>query len=81
MSVLQILSVLVKFGYYDDSSDVSDLLPSIHKLLNGSKDFPRKISMKAERSISFLRTNLQDREFNCCVISHNKNAYFGSSFD
>ena len=42
VKVLQALSVLVKFGYYDDSKDVNDLLPSLQKLLNGKDDFPSK---------------------------------------
>ena len=42
LTVLQVLSVLVKFGYYDDPSDVSVLLPSIIKLLNGKDDMPTK---------------------------------------
>lgn len=42
VKVLQVLSVLVKFGYYDDPSDMSVLLPSILKLLNGKDDFPTK---------------------------------------
>ncbi len=39
VKVLQVLTVLVKFGYYDD---VNDLLPSIQKLLNGKDDYPTK---------------------------------------
>ncbi len=42
MKALQALTVLVKFGYYDDSDDVNDLLPSIQKLLNGKDDYPTK---------------------------------------
>ena len=42
MKVLQVLTVLVKFGYYDDSKDVNDLLPTIHKLLNGRDDYPTR---------------------------------------
>lgn len=34
MKVLQLLTDLVKFGYYDDPADVGVLLPAIHKLLN-----------------------------------------------
>ena len=40
--MLQVLTVLVKFGYYDDSKDVNELLPSILTLLNGKDDFPTK---------------------------------------
>ena len=42
VKVLQVLTVLVKFGYYDDSEDVNQLLPSIQNLLNGKDDFPTK---------------------------------------
>ena len=42
VKVLQVLTVLVKFGYYDDSEDVNELLPSIQKLLNGKDDYPTK---------------------------------------
>ena len=38
--VLQVLTVLVKYGYYDDSADIDDVLPSLHKLMNGNKDYP-----------------------------------------
>ena len=43
MKVLQVLTVLVKFGYYNDSEDVNELLPSIQKLLNGKDDYPTKL--------------------------------------
>ena len=42
VKVLQVLTVLVKFGYYDDSEDVNELLPFIQKLLNGKDDYPTK---------------------------------------
>ena len=42
VKVLQLLAVLVKFGYYDDNNHVKDLLPSIFKLLNGKEDYPTK---------------------------------------
>ena len=51
MKVLQLLTVLVKFGYYDDDNDVKDFLPAIHKFLNGKEDFPtRQIKMSREIS-------------------------------
>lgn len=41
--VLQLLVVLVKFGYYDDPKDVKDLLLIIYVVLNGKKnDYPSK---------------------------------------
>ncbi len=42
VKVLQLLAVLMKFGYYDDNNHVKDLLPSIFKLLNGKEDHPTK---------------------------------------
>ncbi len=56
VKVLQVLTVLVKFGYYDDSDDVNDLLPSIQKLLNGKDDFPTKqIKQSSELVIGELQ--------------------------
>ena len=40
--MLQLLAVLVKYGYYDNAKDVKDLLPSLYKLLDGKNDFPTK---------------------------------------
>lgn len=49
IKVLQILTSLVKFGYYDDSEDLKPLLPSIFKLLNGKEDFPtEKVKFAAQ---------------------------------
>ena len=49
--VLQMLTVLIKYGYYDDPAHVNELLPSIHKLLNGCKDYPtRQIKQASELS-------------------------------
>ncbi len=42
VKVLQVLTVFVKFGYYDDSDDVNDLLPTIQKLLYGKDDYPTR---------------------------------------
>ena len=42
--MLQLLAVLVKYGYYDDVKDVKSILPSIFKLLDGKRDFPTKLS-------------------------------------
>ena len=45
------LTVLIKYGYYDDTADVNELLPSIHKLLDGCQDFPtRQIKQASEMS-------------------------------
>ena len=52
VKVLQLLTVLVKFGYYDDNNDVKQILPAILKFLNGRNDFPTrqiKVVKKAGR--------------------------------
>ena len=52
VKVLQLLTSLIKFGYYDDTADIKALLPSIQKLLNGKEDFPTKES-KASAALPF----------------------------
>jgi hypothetical protein len=52
VKVLEMLTVLIKYGYYDDTSHVLELLPSIHKLMNGCKDFPTK-HVKQASEMSF----------------------------
>ena len=52
VKVLELLAVLVKFGYYDDSSDIEPLLPSIEKLLSGSDDYPTR-QIKASMEWTF----------------------------
>ena len=42
MKVLQVLTSLVKYGYYDDPDDIKDLLHAIHELLDGQDDYPTK---------------------------------------
>ncbi len=52
VKVLQVLTALVKYGYYDDSEDIEDLLPAIHELLDGQDDYPtRKIRLKFDHSM------------------------------
>ena len=52
VKVLQLLFVLVNFGYYDDIEDVKQFLPAVYKLLNGKEDYPtRKIKTAAETSL------------------------------
>ena len=52
--VLQVLTVLVKYGYYDDSADIDDVLPSLHKLMNGKRDYPTEQIMSSG-PLSFIR--------------------------
>ncbi len=56
VKVLQLLAVLVKFGYYDDNNHVKDLLPSIFKLLNGKEDYPTKLMKEQMESIDETET-------------------------
>ena len=60
LKVLQLLAVLVKYGYYDDANHVKDVVPSLYKLLDGSRDYP------TEQVKQFVEKNgqhqQQDRE-------------------
>ena len=38
--VLSVLALLVKYGYYDDSSDVDDVMQPLLGVLNGFNDLP-----------------------------------------
>ena len=40
VQVLDLLYLLVKFGYYDDLDDIKDLIPPLMSLLNGKNDKP-----------------------------------------
>ena len=42
VKVLQVLTALVKYGYYDDPEDIKVLLPAIHELLDGQDDYPTR---------------------------------------
>ena len=67
MKVLQLLTVLVKFGYYDDDEDVKEFLPAIQKLLNGKEDFPTKqIKVATEMCLS---EQVQQRE---CLYAYTR---------
>ena len=46
VKVLQLLAMLVKYGYYKHAGDVKDLLPSIFKLLDGKDDIPTETIKK-----------------------------------
>ena len=61
VKVLQLLTVLIKYGYYDDASDVNVLLPSIYKFLDGNQDFPSK-QIKHYLELS-LKDEIHRREF------------------
>ena len=55
--VLKVLTVLVKYGYYDDSADIDDVLPSLHKLMNGKRDYPTEQikQIMSAGPLSFIR--------------------------
>lgn len=42
MKMLQVLTALVKYGYYDDTEDIKELLPAIHELVDGQDDYPTR---------------------------------------
>ena len=73
--VLQILTVLIKYGYYDATSDINALLPSIHKLLDGKEDYPSKkikdfvdVSLGVEiQRREYLNTSRYHGVVHCCV--------------
>ncbi len=52
------LAVLIKYGYYDDTTDVNELLPSIYKIMNGTKDFPTKQIKDAMGSVGRRKFDL-----------------------
>ena len=55
MKVLQVLTDLVKYGYYDDSRDIEELLPAIHELVDGQDDYPtRAIRLYCEGMLTIL---------------------------
>ena len=39
-NVIEMLSLLVKYGYYDDQDDVNDVLRPLLKVVNGLTDLP-----------------------------------------
>ena len=40
LKVLELLYLLVRYGYYSNSEDINALMPSLITLLNGEKDKP-----------------------------------------
>lgn len=42
--VIEVLNLLVKYGYYDDKEDVEDVLKPLLNVLNGFTDLPFPIS-------------------------------------
>ena len=44
VKVLQVLTSLVKYGYYDDAKDIKQLLPAVHELIDGQDDYPTRES-------------------------------------
>ena len=40
MKVLELLYLLIKYGYYSNSEHINALMPSLLSLLNGVKDKP-----------------------------------------
>ena len=84
VKVLQLLTVLIKFGYYDDSTDVNPLLPSIHKLLDGSGDYPTNPSegKEGKKRESDMResNNLRTRTYHFLAYKVQSTRRSNSSF-
>lgn len=60
VEVLQVLTSLIKYGYYDDPEDIKSLLPVIHELLDGQDDYPT-------RRIKFYHEGKQLKYFFPCA--------------
>ncbi len=40
--VLQLVAMLLKFGYYFKTDDIDDILPVLFTLMDGKEDYPSK---------------------------------------
>ena len=54
LKVLELLYLLVKYGYYSNLKDVNELIPALISLLNGMNDKPFP-DASDEESISFRK--------------------------
>ena len=63
LKVLELLYLLVRYGYYSNSEDISALMPSLITLLNGEKDKPFP-DANDEESKSFRMVNAM---INVCI--------------
>ena len=54
LKVLDLLYLLVKYGYYADLSDINVLMPPLISLLNGMNDKPFP-NASDEQSVSFRK--------------------------
>ena len=50
--MLDLLYLLVKYGYYDDLDDINALIPSLVSLLNGKNDKPF-VGANSDESVSY----------------------------
>ena len=55
--MLDLLYLLVKYGYYDDIRDINELIPPLVSLLNGKNDKPHPEANSAV-SESFMNVRL-----------------------
>ena len=46
--IIEVLNLLVKYGYYDDTDDVEDVLRPLLEVMNGFTDVPFSLSKSAE---------------------------------
>ena len=56
--MLDLLYLLVKYGYYDDLDDINSLIPSLVSLLNGKNDTPFP-NANDEQSITYRQVREQ----------------------
>ena len=63
LKVLELLYLLVRYGYYSNSEDINALMPSLITLLNGKKDKPFR-GANDEQSESFRTVNTM---INVCI--------------
>jgi len=60
--VLQLLSELIKLGYYSDFEEIKDSLHAIMALLDGTEDFPDPITKED------IHNELKPRAINSTLI-------------
>ena len=65
--VIEVLNLLVKYGYYDDPEDVEAVLRPLLDVLNGFTDTPFSLSKSAESKWSDFVEAVAQVEMPCCA--------------
>ena len=67
--VLEVLSLLVKYGYYDDPSDVEDVLEPLADIMNGFTDlpFPSPVGEEISGRPQFHTRSAISQSINYCI--------------